>query len=505
MTLNRRRFTQALSLGAGALALSTPGLRAQATAAAAKPEQADVWQALLGTSLDREYDYQATVEGNIPGSLQGTLYRNGPGLFERDGFRKSTLLDGDGMLQAIDIHGQNVRYRNHFVRTDKYIAEEQAGKFLMPTWTTPAPGFFDNIPGIPGGSQAGVTTYVVNGQLYAIDEAGEPWVLDPKTLDGDREQAVVENDPAGSYKAHTKFDAKTGDWIFLGWTPGRHTDIDVIIKHAAGGLKSRRRFRSPRGGYIHDFFNSENHIVVLLHAVSSNPFPMLAGLETFSESLSWQPELGNIVLVIPKDISLPVREYEAPPSWMWHSFNAYEQGNELIVDFIGYEEPDHFLGPNATLRTIMQGRLGDSHYPGIARRYRMDLQGSSLVEEQLAEGNFEFPMIHGDLSGQPHSHGFATTGAQGQFFHSGLAAIDFRTGKVESFDFGPEVHVGEAIFVPEGADEKRGYLLTMCLDGSSGKSFIAILNAAQLDDGPVARIMLSHHTPLSFHGFWQAA
>jgi all-trans-8'-apo-beta-carotenal 15,15'-oxygenase len=32
--------------------------------------------------------------------LQGTLYRNGPGLFDRGGGRKRMLLDGDGMIQA---------------------------------------------------------------------------------------------------------------------------------------------------------------------------------------------------------------------------------------------------------------------------------------------------------------------------------------------------------------------------------------------------------------------
>jgi all-trans-8'-apo-beta-carotenal 15,15'-oxygenase len=135
----------------------------------------------------------------------------------------------------------------------------------------------------------------------------------------------------------------------LGWSASRNTDIDVIIKYPDGELKSRRRIRFPRGGYVHDFFNSENYVVVVLHAVSSNPFPMLLGLEAFSETLQWQPKLGNLVMVIPKDTSSPVRHHEASPSWMWHSFNANEHGKELIIDFIGYEEPDHFLGPRAIL------------------------------------------------------------------------------------------------------------------------------------------------------------
>lgn len=54
----------------------------------------------LATSLPTEYDYVPRVEGRLPPALQGTLYRNGPGLFDRGGGRKRMLLDGDGMIQA---------------------------------------------------------------------------------------------------------------------------------------------------------------------------------------------------------------------------------------------------------------------------------------------------------------------------------------------------------------------------------------------------------------------
>ena len=500
MSMQRRTFIQAV---AGASAAVATGACSREPVALAEGE--GTWLALLGTNLEQEHDYRAEVEGTIPSELRGTLYRNGPGLFERDGYRKATLLDGDGMLQAIDFGDQGVRYRNRFVRTEKFLAEERAGRFLEPTWTTLAPRFYENWPGFPKHSQAGVTTYLVNGKLYAIDEAGDPWVLDPDSLDDHRPEPVLPGDQARSYKAHTKFDASSGDWVLLGWSTGRTTDIDVVIKDAAGGLKLHRRVPSPRGGYIHDFFNSENHVVVLLHAVSSNPFPMLAGLESFADTLSWKPELGNTVLVIPKDDSQPVRSYEASASFMWHSFNAYEQGTELIADFVGYDEPDHFLGENATLRTIMQGRLGDSRYPGTIRRYRMDLSGSRLQEELVSAGNFEFPIVHRGVSGRRHSYGFATTAATGRFFHSGIAGIDFQSGKVESFDFGQDVHVGEPIFVPTDERENQGYLLSMALDGQSGRSFVAVMDAGQLGNGPLARIWLQHHTPLSFHGDWRSA
>lgn len=98
------------------------------------------WQALLGVSLIREYDYLADIEGKTPPQLKSTLYRNGPGLFERGGYRKQHILDDDGMIQAITLSDSKARYRNHFVQTPKYLHEKGSGRFLYPTWTTLAPG-----------------------------------------------------------------------------------------------------------------------------------------------------------------------------------------------------------------------------------------------------------------------------------------------------------------------------------------------------------------------------
>jgi all-trans-8'-apo-beta-carotenal 15,15'-oxygenase len=50
------------------------------------------WLAKLGHGLPTEYDYMTEIEGRLPQGLSGTLYRNGPGLFERDGYRRWSLI-----------------------------------------------------------------------------------------------------------------------------------------------------------------------------------------------------------------------------------------------------------------------------------------------------------------------------------------------------------------------------------------------------------------------------
>ena len=48
---------------------------------------------------------------------------------------------------------------------------------------------------------------------------------------------------------------------------------------------------------------------------------------------------------------------EVPAVWMWHTLNAYVAGDRILADFVGYDAPDHFLGPDAAFRMIMQERL----------------------------------------------------------------------------------------------------------------------------------------------------
>jgi len=113
---------------------------------------------LLGVSEQGGRDENPVIEGNIPPELKGSLYRNGPGLFERGGLRKPHLLDGDGLVQRLSFADGVVHYQNAFVRTAKFAAEEKAGTFRFATWSMRRPGgMLANLGGGSIHSQAGVT------------------------------------------------------------------------------------------------------------------------------------------------------------------------------------------------------------------------------------------------------------------------------------------------------------------------------------------------------------
>jgi all-trans-8'-apo-beta-carotenal 15,15'-oxygenase len=511
--LNRRDVL--VGLGGSLAAAHLAGCGAQGADESALPMlPADRrWLAKLGEGLHEEHDYEAEVEGGLPDGLCGTLYRNGPGLFERGGFKKSTLLDGDGMIRATTFADGKVRFRNRFVRTKKYAAEEQAGRFLYPTWTTPAPGLFDNIPSIPALSQAGITPVLKDGTLYAFDEVGAPYGIDPQTLEttGMLAPYLGENGPT-SYKAHTKTDGASGHWVLVGSSGRARPVLHVLVKDERGGDVAHIAMPSPRQSYYHDFFWTGRHVVIHLQPAILSPLPMLLGASTFADSLEWRPEEGSQLLVIDPAGGAPIR-LDVPACWVWHNLNAFTSGNTIVADCVGYDAPDHFLGRDAALRAIMQGREGVAKAPGTLRRFTIDLDAKRARVDTLVDGHFEFPIVHPARTGQRHRYGYVASGNIAEsWFHDGIARIDTETSASRAFHFGPGYYVGEPIFAPDPtrtaapmAAEEPGWLLCEVLEGSSGKSFLAIFDADALTDGPVAKVRLRHHLPLSFHGWWLAA
>ena len=513
-TPTRRQFTTgALAAGTfGAATLATSSLPPSARAAfgtanASTPNSAPHWLSMLGTSQTDQPLTELRIEGKLPQSLSGTLYRNGPGLFERDDYRKASVLDGDGYVQAVSIDGGKATHQARFVRTKKYLDEEKAGKYLGATWTTRAPGgMFSNLGGGGIRDQAGVTTYQVRDTLYAIDEnTATVHQLDPNTLHTKTIQSagVVEG---MTIKAHTKIDAHTGDWMMLGGNYGPSMSIASAVHHKDGTRTALPATKAPRQVYTHDFFATENYFLLYLQPAFFNPLSFLAGLNSFTQSIKWKPEEGGLLALIPRNGD-ETRYIETPSSWMWHALNAYEEGNTLIADFVGYDSPEHFIGEDPAFSAIMEGRLAGNQTGGHLRRFVVNLDTNMAREERIADGPFEFPMGHAATALHKHRYGYMSYGAHDSIFHSGLARVDTQTGNTTTVDLGEKIWVGEPIHAPDPArplQENAGWIIAQALDGATNKSFYAVFNADNLAAGPIAKLHLDTHMPISFHGHWSA-
>jgi all-trans-8'-apo-beta-carotenal 15,15'-oxygenase len=512
--LSRRQLLRLSGEGVAALALlgcaTSPPLKKEVFEDFGDPTRRYLG---LATSLRVEHNYQARVEGEVPAQLRGTLYRNGPGLFDRGGLRKRNLLDGDGMVQSFCFHENGVQYRNRFVRTEKFLAEQAADRFIYPSWSTQAPGgFWANFMGtgqLKG--QAGITVFPWQGKLYAFDECALPYELDSSSLETLGVSSLGLPKEFTIYAAHAKTDPHSGEWLHFGVLYGPSPKLHVTIFERGGALKLHRALPMPRNVYMHDWFVSQRHLVFSFHPVNIGFLSVFLGRKSLVDALSWQPEQGNLIMVLDRNHDTPPLFLETSACFMWHSCNAFERGGEVVADFVGYRNPDHFVGVDPVASAVMSGRRGKYAYPGALRRYLINPAARTISEEVLGDGSYEWPRVNEWHRCQDYRFGYMVKTRPGDFFWTIVCRVDTRTGRTDQYDFGPGCYLTEPVFAPlpgrsydAGDQEEPGFLLTEAYDSATRISFLAILQADNLSAGPVAIVHLQHHVPFSYHGWWSA-
>ena len=171
-----------------------------AAAKSPAPSSNDLISAMWSKDLGRQHGFEPlVVEGKLPASLRGTLYRNGPGQFGQFGQRYSHPFEGDGGTTAIRIEGGKATGAS-LLHATAGLAEERAAGKLLYGLSAPWRRRFTN--GLRGKSKNTANTNIVSwqGRLYALMEAGLPTEVDPQDLStiGQTDLGVV----TGFFSAH---------------------------------------------------------------------------------------------------------------------------------------------------------------------------------------------------------------------------------------------------------------------------------------------------------------
>jgi all-trans-8'-apo-beta-carotenal 15,15'-oxygenase len=516
--LDRRAFVKVLSAATAPLLLPGCGGDDDEAQVALYPQQANANPLGFVGHLQNgvEANYEATVTGKLPAGLVGTFYRNGPGLYSRGSERKGSIADGDGMIRMYRFAGGKVSYQSRLVRTDKLLEEQAAGRFLYTTWTSPQPANGKRLEGDRSPNQAGVTTVVRNGKLYAHDEANPPWTLNPNTLDSIAEDQIGVANPYGM-KAHFRVDAKTDEWILFDTQFDANAPThSAYIVSPDGKTTTQRTIHVGADvplSYMHDFFVSGKS--VMLHLQPAFPdFEKLAQGVPFGTSLTWQAGEGTKLAILSRAGDVAPIIVETDSRWMWHSVNAYDRGNEIVADFVGYDAPDHFIeigGKPPAWYAYMQGRAGSYANAGKLRRLIVDKTTKRAREEILDSGNNEFPVVDKRVHCHEHRDIYFIQAPGAALWWSKVARFDARTGASDGYDFGPGYYLNEPQFAADAtvpvnlAGRDVGWLLVPVFELTTGVSSLAIFRANALADGPIASVRLQNQDPFSFHGSWQQA
>ena len=454
-------------------------------------------------AVEGEYDYTISaedIEGQLPDGLTGTLFRNGPGRLKIGPHKYGHWFDGDGMLNAFTFKDGAVHYRNRYVRTPKYVEETAAEKILYRGVGTQRPGgFLNNMFRFPGNA-ANTSVVYHAGKLLTLWEGGDPWELDPATLetrgawkfDGQLKTGMP-------FSAHGKIHAQSGYYYNFGMMGA----LNFYKIDPQGRMEKSVRHKVGNYAMCHDFAMTDRHAIFFLcPAVFRTPLKFVLGMHSIVDAMEYDDSMPTKIVVVSLDDLSVVREFEVDPFFCFHFGNAWEEGDVLYADVARVDQ----MGSMDAMRDVFEDNDAEMDPSACFYRFELNLAtGEVGGHKHAGASGGDFPMWDMRKTGQRTRYGYLASMVENgtPYSFNALQKVDLESGEAKVYDFGPGRFTSEALFVPShcAAAEDEGWLVSVVFNAHRGKSELALVDAQELDR-EVATVPLQHHIPYGFHGFF---
>lgn len=449
-------------------------------------------------------DDLTVVEGELPADLDGVYLRNTENPMH-PALKSYHPFDGDGMIHVVGFRDGKAFYRNRMIRTDGYLAEREAGHAL---WAGLAERPTSAIRTDGWGARrrmkdASSTDVVVHRgtALTSFYQCGDLYRLDPYSLFTEGKEDFNGAFPyTWGVSAHPKVDDVTGELLFFNYgkqAPYMHYGVvdenNDLVHYVDVPLPGPR--------LPHDMAYTENYIIL-------NDFPLFwdpQALEQGAHVVRFHRDMPSRFAVIPRrGSSADIRWFEAESTYVLHFVNAYEDGDEIVLD--GFFQGDPSPADNGTgtqweraFRFLALDRMQTRLH-----RWRLNMATGLVKEESLSDSITEFGMMNPAYATKSHRFVYAATGKPGWFLFDGLVRHDLDRGTEEGFSFGEGVYGSETVMAPRvgSSGEDDGYLVTITSDMGADSSYCLVFDASRVGDGPVCKLQLPERVSSGTHSTW---
>ncbi len=446
------------------------------------------------------------VSGEIPTDLDGVYLRNTENPVHPS-LKNYHPFDGDGMIHVVGFRDGKAFYRNRFVRTDGLMAEQEAGHALWAGLAErPSAALRDDGWGARRRMKDASSTDVLvhrGTALTSFYQCGDLYRVDPMSAETLGKESWNGKFPfEWGVSAHPKVDDRTGEMLFFNYSKeAPYMHYGVVDEN--NDLAHYIDVPLPGPRLPHDMAFTENYAIL-------NDCPLFwdpEALKSDAHVARFHPDVPLRIGVVPRrGQTSDIRWFEAEATYVLHWVNAYEEGDEIVLDgfFQGDPEPaDNGMGNHwqRAFRFLaldrMQSRL---------HRWRLNLVTGEVKEQQLSDTITEFGMMNGSYTGGKYRYAYAATGKPSWFLFDGLVKHDTWTGSEERYAFGDGVYGSETAMAPRigSTAEDDGYLITLTTDMNQDASFAVVFDAARVGDGPVCTLRLPERISSGTHSTWAA-
>lgn len=442
----------------------------------------------------------ASIEGKIPDWLRGEVVRTCPAIFESSDWRAKHWFDGLAMIYAFRIGDSGVDYRSRLLDSetarDARLGKANLGSFGTPTTRPLLRHILEPIPRISDNTNVNIVR--MGDELVALTEGDRQNIIDDETLASLGPVAYSKDTLSRTImSAHPHFDFDRGKVLNVATGFGVGGVIS-IFEHAP---TARRRvvvgsWQTKRVPYIHTFGLTPRHAILVGHPLEVSPVKMLWSSKGYIDHFDWHPEEGTRLALIDRSNG-EVREHVTEPFFVFHTVNAFERGDDTVLDVLAYPNDDIMW----SLRTDRMAAALPELTPSLTRLVMRPGVERATVEK-LSSVGFEFPSTnYKRVNGRPYRFAYgAADGHQADgSYSSAIVKADIETGASKSFTDGTHIY-GEPLFVsrPGGDGEDDGVLLTVGSAKHAESSILAIIDAKSM--ALLSSAQVSSSIPLGFHG-----
>ena len=296
------------------------------------PYRSGAWRPQTAEFTTRDLD----VIGEVPAELNGVYLRNTENpLFESIG--RYHPFDGDGMIHMMSFCDGEVEYRNRFVQTDGLRAEIEVGHALWAGLAEPPSKSLRDGACARGRMKDASSTDIVVHAGVAVSsfyQCGDLYRLDPHTLEDLGKETWGDAFPAAGVSAHTKVDVRTGELLFFNYqTTAPFMHYGVVS--AERQLVHYVPIELPGARLPHDMAFTPNYSIL-------NDCPLFWDPDLIGRGIyatRYYRDMPMRIGIIPRfGASQEIRWFECKSTFVLHWINAWEEGDEVVLD--GYFEDD---------------------------------------------------------------------------------------------------------------------------------------------------------------------
>ncbi|CAK6972489.1 beta-carotene oxygenase 2b [Scomber scombrus] len=518
---------------------------------------------IVSSVEDTPEPIDTVITGKIPGWINGSLLRNGPGKFEIGNNKFNHWFDGMALLHQFRISEGQVTYKSRFLASDSYQANKEynriaASEFGTITMPDPCKNFFQRflsrfeLPKPTDNANVSFVTY--KGDYYVSTETNIMHKVDPETLETtkkvDWSKFIVVNgatahphtEPDGTtYNMGNSYSPKGAYYNIIRVPPTKEAPEETL--EGTKVLCSIPSVDKTKPSYYHSFAMTENYVVFIEQPIKMDLLKIVTGNLTgksISDSFFWDPKHNTIFHLIHKQTGkVSSVKYHTKALSTFHQINAYEEDGFLIMDMCASD--DGLAITNYNVQNLRKsGEALDEVYNTMCRVFprrfvlpltvdhntpfdknlntwanstatsirteqnkvfctHEDLHGDDLHQY----GGLEFPQInYGKYNTHPYRY-FYGCGFR-HLVGDTLIKMDLNGKQMKVWEQ-PGLYPSEPIFVPSpnATEEDDGVVLSVVITPNKDKStFLLVLDAKTFKE--LGRAAVPVNIPYGFHGTFNA-